>query len=201
MRTFETNSNDHTKGLTELLIEKMTANTQSVRAVGVFGALLCYLRGSGSQIGVFYGFFWGWGRAVVLLRMTQPPQSWMELRKVVSSTAIPFSAPARSRVQHAVVGACVGAWCGLAPWLPAAPLCAPLQERSRPSVPPAAGRARGLCRDLTAASCPTFKGTQSQTAGCSRILRAGTASLLVFALQLVDWPFKKTVSAAVKHRQ
>lgn len=62
----------------------------------------------------------------------------------------------------------------------------PSQERSCPSVPPAAGSARRLRRDLAAASCPTFKGTQSQTAGCSHILRAGTAALLVFTLQLVD---------------
>lgn len=113
----------------------------------------------------------------------------MELRKVVSSTAIPFSAPARSGVQCAVVGARVGARCWLAPWLPAAlPHGVPPRRSGavRPSVPPAAGSARGLRRDLAAASCPTFKGTQSQTAGCSHILRAGTAALLVFTLQLVD---------------
>lgn len=75
MRNFETESNDLTKGLTEMLIGKMTANACSVLTAGVFGAVLCYLRGSGSQVGVFYGFFWGRGRAAVLLRMTQPPQS------------------------------------------------------------------------------------------------------------------------------
>lgn len=61
MRNFETESNDLTKGLTETLGQKMTANACSVLTVGVFGAMLCYLWGSGSQVGVFLWVFLGVG--------------------------------------------------------------------------------------------------------------------------------------------
>lgn len=105
--------------------------------------------------------------------------------------------PSLSLPRQEVGAACCGggmrgAPSRLTPWLPAAPLSAPPQAWSHPSVPPAAGRAVGLRRDLAAASCPTFKGMQNQTAGWSHNLRAGTALLLVFTLHLVDWPFKKT---------
>lgn len=59
MRNSETELNDLTKGLTEMLIQKMSANARSVLTVGVSGAMQCYLWGSGSQVGLFYGFLWG----------------------------------------------------------------------------------------------------------------------------------------------
>lgn len=67
MGDLETKSNELTKGLTEMLIRKMTANAWSVLTEGVCGPMLCCLWGSGSPVGGFYEFFWGWGRAVVLL--------------------------------------------------------------------------------------------------------------------------------------
>lgn len=97
MRNFETESNDLTKGLTETLGQKMTANACSVLRWGCLELCYAICGEVVLRLGFFYGFFWGWGRAVVLLWMTQPPQSWMGLIKAVSSTAIPFSAPARSR--------------------------------------------------------------------------------------------------------
>lgn len=55
MTNFETGSDDLTKGLTEMLMQKMTASAWSV-LVGVFGAMLCCLWGSGVHVGVSMGF-------------------------------------------------------------------------------------------------------------------------------------------------
>lgn len=49
------------KGLTEMLIQKMTANAWPVLAVGVFGALLCCLWGKWFLGWGFYGFSGGGG--------------------------------------------------------------------------------------------------------------------------------------------
>lgn len=69
-RSFETKSNALTKGLTDRLTQKGTANAHTLLCGdgGVFGAMLCYLWGSVSGLGVsMFFFFQGQRRAVVLL--------------------------------------------------------------------------------------------------------------------------------------
>lgn len=96
-------------------------------------------------------------------------------KQAVSCAAIPLCAPARRRGNVRCWGQRGGLWL-----TPRFLQCPPgLQP---PLSVPGAGRAGWLHRDLAAASCPTFKGTQNQTAGCSHVLRAGTAALLVFTL-------------------
>lgn len=58
-RSFETKSNGLTKGLTDTLMHRRTANVHTLLCGdgGVFGVMLCYLWGSVSGLGVFMCFF------------------------------------------------------------------------------------------------------------------------------------------------
>ena len=177
-----------------MIIQKMTENAWSVLMVGVFGAVLfvgkwvlvwgflCFFSGAGG--GLWYCCEWH----------SRHKAEWGWKKRCLSQ-------PSLSLPQQGVGAACCGGGvCGAPAGSPHGsprPCCLP----SWPDLParpltPAAGR--GLA---AAAACPTFQGMQNQTASCSHVLRAGTAALLVFTLQLVAWPFEKAVSAAVKHWQ
>lgn len=141
MRNLETNLSDRTKGLTEMLIENMTANAQSLLAVGVFGALLCYLWGSGSQVGGFYGFFLGVGEGCGIVANDTAATKLNGVEKSGVLYSHPFLRPGEKWGAVCCGGGTRGGPVLARPMASRcpAPWCAPPQERSCPSVRPPRG--------------------------------------------------------------